>query len=74
MAEGRRREAWDRLSALLSLIYNAFRSPKSPALGPEHFNPYLIEKARKAPKPVVGVEALKVFLTLAEQRKAAKPG
>lgn len=38
MAEGRRRDAWDRTSHVLAMIYNAFRG-RGPALGADEFHP-----------------------------------
>lgn len=61
MAEAARRDAWDRLSVLLSLVYNAHRGPKAPYLAPEAFNPYTVQTAKNA-KPMVGIEALKIFV------------
>ena len=56
MADGRSRDEWSRMSALMALTANCHRDPKkSRATKPSDFDPH----ARSAPIPKVGVEVLK---------------
>ena len=59
MAEGRNHAEWNRTDAVLCLLYNINRDPKTtePAR-PGTFNPY----ADKPQRATVGVEALRVFV------------
>lgn len=60
MAEGRQREQWSRLSALMALVANTQRDPKrTRALKPADFDPF----AREAPVVKTDVSVLKqVFI------------
>lgn len=60
MADGRSRDEWARMSALMALTANCHRDPKKTrALKPRDFDPF----ARSAAPPKVGVEVLKdVFI------------
>jgi len=60
MAEGRQREQWSRLSALMALIANTQRDPKKTrALKPADFDPF----AREVPVVKADVSVLKqVFI------------
>lgn len=40
MAEGRQRDAWNHTAQVLAMLYNAFRSRGSRALGPRDFHPF----------------------------------
>lgn len=42
LAEGRSRAAWNHTSALLAMLFNIHRDPKTQnALSPAHFNPHI---------------------------------
>lgn len=62
MADGRRRDAWDRTANLIAALFNAVpdhtgkRKPRQPS----EFHPFY--RPAKPKKIVVGIEALKVFL------------
>jgi len=60
MAEGRQREQWSRLSALMALVANTQRDPKrTRALKPADFDPF----ARQSPPVKADVSVLKsVFI------------
>jgi len=64
MAEGRRDFFWEHTAHVLCYLYNAHRSPKSPALMPADFHPFADKRKRRMKKrlPQVGIEALKVFV------------
>jgi hypothetical protein len=40
MFEGREQAEWNRVSALMALLANIWRAPRSRALSPADFNPY----------------------------------
>lgn len=68
MAEARRRDAWDRASETLSLLYNAHRDPqKHEATTADDWHPF-----RRGTKPrdealPADITVLKVFLPSAER-------
>lgn len=43
MAEGRRRDEWDRASSIMAIIANANRDPKKPPASPRRFHPFYAE-------------------------------
>ncbi len=47
MAEARRKDEWERASAIVAMVYNMHRGPKSRPLKPSDFNPF------RQPKPLV---------------------
>lgn len=61
MCDGRRKRLWDHTAALMSLLYNVFRGPKSPPKRIEDFHPYMQQQRRRA-LPKVGVDFLQRVL------------
>ena len=62
MAEARRKDEWERASAIVAMVYNMHRGPKSRYIKPSEFNPYT------QPKPLVisREEAHTVFRQMAD--------
>ena len=62
MAQGRARDEWSRMSALMALTANCHRDPdKQEAFEPDYYNPFA-EQTPKAPPPTVGIGILKAFV------------
>ena len=47
MAESRQKAEWERASAIVAMVYNMHRGPKSRPMKPSDFNPF------RQPKPLV---------------------
>ena len=62
MADGRRRDEWDRTANLIAALFNAAPDPtgKRKPRQPNEFHPF--HRPVKPKKIVVGIEALKVFI------------
>lgn len=61
MVEGRSRVAWSHTSAVLCLLANIHRGKGQTAYTPADFDPHRRERESEV-KPIMGVEALRMFL------------
>jgi hypothetical protein len=55
MAEGRSRLEWAQTSQLLAMLFNTHRDPKTPAVKPDAFNPYVPGPAKP---PAMSMKAM----------------
>lgn len=77
MSSGRREDAWDRMSALLSLTFNINRGKNVKAKSPVDFNPFTPATKRKTePIAMMKISDMKeIFMGLFRgMHQAAKPG
>ena len=64
MAYHRLKSEWERAAAILSMLYNMNRGPKSPPMKPSEFNPY--EEASE-PEVIKPKDARDIFSAIARQ-------
>lgn len=65
MADARQESDWSRTASVMALIANCNRDPKQrrEPFAPQDFTPDRFRRrARQTPPPMVGIEALKVFV------------
>lgn len=65
MADGRRRDEWDRTSLVCAMLVNSNPYRKGKPITPDAFNPYAAKASAKPGKralQMVGIEALQVFV------------
>lgn len=72
MADGRRREAWQRTSSVLAMLVNVNRGKRSRAAKPSDFVPYGARRRAKAPVKKVGIGIFKALFIDKDMAKVAE--